>query len=72
LLPVLGASLQGINMVVSWPASFSGQLEWTSDLNPPVAWTLLSPQPPIVQVGGRNTMTLPTTAANRFYRLRPD
>ena len=72
LLPTLAASLEGTNTVVSWPASFPGQLEWTSDLNPSVAWTLLSPQPPIVEVNGRCTVTLPITAARCFYRLRPD
>jgi hypothetical protein len=72
LLPRLAASLEGTNTVVSWPTSFPGQLEWASDLKPPVMWILLSPQPPIVQVNGRNTVTLPTAAAKRFYRLRPD
>jgi hypothetical protein len=71
-LPQLVASREGPNMAVSWPASFSGQLEWAPDLNSPLTWTPLFPHPPVIQVGDRKFVVLPVAGFQRFYRLRPD
>jgi len=70
-VPTLAISLQGTNTVISWPATFSGQLQSAGSLSAPIAWTTLSPQPPVTLVNGRNTVTLPGGGLARFYRLRP-
>jgi hypothetical protein len=60
------ATLQGNEIVISWPTSVSFQLQyradatqgtWTNELTPPVI------------VGNQATVRLPVTAATRFFRL---
>jgi hypothetical protein len=67
--PVLGIVLQGTNVVISWAVPCNPYvLEQTPSLNPPITW---SPGPgPIVPVGNTNTVTVPVSPNNMFYRLR--
>jgi hypothetical protein len=71
-LPTLAAVRQGTNTIVSWAGSFSGRLQSTPSLSPPITWTTLSPQPAVVLLNGRNTATIPNGGPARFYRLWPE
>jgi hypothetical protein len=66
---VLSIQLQGTNVVISWPLTCGPcVLEQTPSLSPPITWT---PTPgPIVVVSGQNTVTVPLSTNNTFYRLR--
>jgi hypothetical protein len=72
LLPVMTTSIDGTNLVVSWPDSFSCLIESTGSLVAPVTWTPLSPQPAITRINGRKTVTLPVSRTSCYYRLSPD
>jgi uncharacterized repeat protein (TIGR03803 family) len=56
------------NVVLSWPTNAPGfNLQSTTDLTPPIVWTLVSPTP--VVVSGRNGVTNSISATQKFYRL---
>ena len=71
--PELKIIRSGDNVVLSWPTnvasfSYSGYtLQSAMDLVAPAAWTNVSTAP--VVVNGQNTVTNPTSGAQRFYRL---
>ena len=67
--PQMSIALSGGNVVISWDASFGTRcLQSTPSLSP-ATWTALNPQPAIVLVGNKNTMTIPIGAGNLFFRL---
>lgn len=58
----------GLNVTVSWPASTDAcQLEWRSEADHG-EWTPLTTAPEIIN--GMNTVILPPSSPQRFYRLR--
>lgn len=66
--PTLGASLQGGNLVLTWPTNASGfALVYSTDLSM-TNWLSNSVAPMIV--GGNYTVTNPIAGENNFYRLR--
>jgi len=66
----LRIALSGGNLTLAWPtnAGNSVSVQSTSKLNP-AAWSNLSPQPPIVQVGAEYQATVPISGTGSFYRL---
>jgi uncharacterized repeat protein (TIGR03803 family) len=67
-LPQLAISQSGTNMVLKWPASFSGfTVQSTTSLVSPVIWTPVAPSP--VAIKGQNTVTTPISGTQQFYRL---
>lgn len=69
--PPLTAMLSGGGLVLSWPVS-AGMftVQSSASLAPaPIAWTTLSPQPPVTQVGDSYQATLSIGASPRFFRL---
>jgi uncharacterized repeat protein (TIGR01451 family) len=66
----LSVSHSGNNFSISWPASAGNYvLESASTLNSPVNWTQVT-TPPAQLVGDQNVVTVGTTNASRFFRLR--
>ena len=64
----LGFNQVGNQLVLIWPAAFSGYiLESTDNLEPP-NWQPVPGNPQIVD--GQNKVTLPIENGNRFFRLR--
>jgi hypothetical protein len=62
-------SRAGSDVVISWPEAATGvAVEFTTDLTVPFA--PLDPQPAVVTVNGKNTVTIPASAPHAFYRLR--
>jgi uncharacterized repeat protein (TIGR03803 family) len=67
-LPQLAISQSGTNMVLKWPASFSGfTVQSTTSLVSPVIWTPVARSP--VAIKGQNTVTTPISGTQQFYRL---
>jgi hypothetical protein len=67
--PVLQVVQSGTNVVISWPASCTPYvLKRTDDLNSPISWTTVSAT--VDYADGRYSVTIPATAAARFYRLQ--
>jgi uncharacterized repeat protein (TIGR01451 family) len=63
-------SRSGNNITIAWPASASNYiLESANTLNAPVTWTQVSTPPPQL-VGDQKIVTVGTTNASRFFRLR--
>jgi hypothetical protein len=69
ILPVtLGLQQIGNHMVLSWPADIPGYvLESSPELTDPDGW--LPVPEPVSTVDGRNTVTVPITTPQQFYRL---
>jgi len=66
--PTLGVSLQGGNLVLTWPTNASGfALVYSTDLST-TNWLSNSVAPMIV--GGNYTVTNPIAGENNFYRLK--
>ena len=61
--PTLSVTRDGGNVTLSWPASVTGFTLETSERVPAATWT---PVPGVAN----NSVTLPSTAASSFYRLR--
>jgi uncharacterized repeat protein (TIGR01451 family)/uncharacterized delta-60 repeat protein len=63
-------SRQGNSFVISWPVGTGNYiLESTANLAPPAVWTAVT-NPPVAQVAGQNTVTMPVGNARLFFRLR--
>ncbi|MBI3849902.1 MAG: hypothetical protein HY298_06375 [Verrucomicrobia bacterium] len=67
-LPILGIAQSGSNVIVSWATNTCDYVvqSATSVTGP---YADLSPQPPIVVVGGSKTVTIPIGSGNLFVRL---
>jgi hypothetical protein len=66
--PMLEITLSGANVIISWPASCTPfALKRTDDLSEPVTWQ--SVVEPVTHESGRFKVTVPASAAARFYRL---
>lgn len=60
----------GPNVIVSWPVTSTNfVLEQNPSLKQPCSWSKVSQ--PVVEVNGRNTVTMPATADSAFFRLTP-
>jgi uncharacterized repeat protein (TIGR01451 family) len=60
----------GNNFVISWPASAASYiLESANTLNTPITWSQVT-TPPAQLVGDQKVVTVGTTNASRFFRLR--
>jgi uncharacterized delta-60 repeat protein/uncharacterized repeat protein (TIGR01451 family) len=60
----------GGNIVVAWPTDVGNyQLYSTTNLRPPVVWSLVT-SPPIQTVGNQNTVTIPIGPGVAYFRLR--
>ncbi len=63
----------GANVIVTWPANNAGSgcagynLQSTTNLVSPAAWTPVSPSP--VVVNGQNALTNPISGTQQFFRL---
>jgi len=68
LAPQLAIMLSGINVILTWPANFTGfTLQSTTNLVSPVVWSTVSPGP--VVVNGQYAVTNSTSGTNKFYQL---
>jgi uncharacterized repeat protein (TIGR01451 family) len=66
----LTVSRSGNNFMMSWPASADNYiLESANTLNAPITWTQVT-TPPAQLVGDQKVVTVGTTNASRFFRLR--
>jgi hypothetical protein len=67
--PSLAMAILGNTIVLTWPAPLPEfVLEMSNTVGPTAIWTpVLTPS---VVTGGRNTVTLPISAAPQFFRLR--
>jgi len=66
--PALAIAPLGTDVVVSWPNPSSGfGLESSTSIGPGAVWTPVGA--PVVIVGGMKTVTVPASAAARFFRL---
>jgi hypothetical protein len=67
-LPELDIIESGTNVVLTWPASFSGlTLQSTTNLVAPGLWTAVSPGPVVVNTN--NSVTYPISGGPQFFRL---
>jgi hypothetical protein len=66
--PTLALTRSGGNVALTWSSAASFVLEETSSLRSPINWQPVG-QAPVV-TGSDYTVTLPTPASPRFYRLR--
>jgi uncharacterized repeat protein (TIGR03803 family) len=68
LAPQLAIMLSGINVILTWPANFTGfTLEFATNLVPPAVWQTNSTAS--VAVNGQNAVTNPIAGTQMFYRL---
>jgi uncharacterized repeat protein (TIGR03803 family) len=68
LSPQLTIMHSGTNVIVTWPASFTGfTLEFATNLVPPTVWQTNSTAS--VVISGQNTVTNPISGTKQFYRL---
>ena len=68
LPPSLTITPSGGNVVLCWPARNAAYcLQCTSDLTPTITWTDVTA--PVTRNASGNCVTLPGSAASRFYRL---
>jgi hypothetical protein len=66
--PSLVISQEGINAVLTWPATFTGYtLQSTANLNSPTLWNTVSPAPVIINAN--YTVTEAIEGSSKFYRL---
>jgi hypothetical protein len=66
--PDLTIQLTGANVSVSWQSETSAVVQSSPTLGP-ANWTDMNPQPPITDVGGVKTATIPIGSGNLFIRL---
>ena len=66
----LTVARSGSNFTISWPASAANYiLESANTLNTPITWSQVT-TPPAQLVGDQKVVTVGTTNASRFFRLR--
>jgi hypothetical protein len=66
----LTVARSGSNFSISWPASAANYvLESANTLNSPITWSQVT-TPPAQLVGDQKVVTVGTTNASRFFRLR--
>jgi uncharacterized repeat protein (TIGR03803 family) len=66
--PLLAITLSGTNVVLTWSTNAGVfNLESTTNLVPPAAWSTVSPTQ--VVVSGQNAVTNPISGTRKFYRL---
>ena len=69
--PVMGVTLTNHQVLLSWPASANTyHLETTTNLVLPSSWSDVTNTP--AQVNGQNTVTLPVSDLQRFFRLHSE
>ena len=66
-LPLLSIRHEPPNAVLSWSATFTGFTLESSPVVPAVSWTSNGP---IVLTNAQNTVTVPLTPSNTFFRLK--
>ncbi|MDB6124376.1 MAG: hypothetical protein JWQ71_3369 [Pedosphaera sp.] len=67
--PLLTITPAGPSVIISWPASVTGfTLQQDADLNTPNAWSTVATS--VVVTNGLNTVTVPATFGNKFFRLK--
>src|SRR5439155_8153362 len=67
--PILNVALAGNSLVLSWSTNAAlFNLESTTNLNPPAAWSPVSPLP--TPIGDQNFVTNTTSGNGKFYRLK--
>ena len=65
----LGISQSGTDMILSWPAYYTGAVvESSSDLS--ASFAEMSPQPTVTKIGNLNTVIIPADAGNTYFRVR--
>jgi hypothetical protein len=69
-VPLLGITLSGTNLVLSWPVAAGVFNVQESSTVAPCKWNDLHPQPPLTQNGSQYQATVPMHATLQFYRLR--
>jgi hypothetical protein len=63
----------GGNLILTWPTNYAGfdysgfTVQSTTNLGPSAVWTTNSPAP--IVVNGQNTVTIPMTGSQQFFRL---
>jgi uncharacterized repeat protein (TIGR03803 family) len=66
--PQLTITPSAASVVLTWPTNATGfALQSTTDLAPPILWNSNSPLPLVVN--GQNTVTIPSSGIQQFYRL---
>jgi hypothetical protein len=66
--PQLAVIRSGASLVLTWPTNALGfALQSTTNLGPSAAWTTNLPAP--VVINGQNTVTIPVSNPQQFYRL---
>ncbi len=65
--PGLSLTLNGTNLVLSWPATAGYQLQSTPGLGPASAWTVVTRTPTLQ--GGNSMVIIPTDSGSAFFRL---
>ena len=67
--PRLFIARSGANVLIRWPAAATNYaLEAKPSLNPATTWSSVSN--PVMTANGTNSVSVPITAGNRFFRLR--
>jgi len=59
----------GNTLVISWAAEAGAFTLQSTPAVSPTSWNPVTPQPPIVTVGGVNSMTVPINAGQSYFRL---
>ncbi len=67
--PTMSIAQSGANVVISWDKIFGPRWLCSSPSVSPTSWSGVNPQPAIVTVGNKNTMTVPIGAGPVFFRL---
>ncbi|HEU0010578.1 MAG TPA: sialidase family protein [Verrucomicrobiae bacterium] len=67
--PRLVIARSGANVLIRWPAAATNYaLEAKSSLNPAMTWSSVSS--PVMTANGTNSVSVPISSGNRFFRLR--
>jgi hypothetical protein len=67
--PRLFIARSGANILMRWPAAATNYtLEAKSSLNPAMTWSSVSN--PVMTANGTNSVNVPASGGNRFFRLR--
>jgi hypothetical protein len=67
-IPALDANLSGTNLVISWPSPSPASVVEATGLLWPATWTNTTLTPTVVN--GRNTVVVPASGPERYFRLR--